>query len=252
MATFSGLEIPSGMEDLFYKIFAIGNSGTSLGYRFVPSVAAPQRKASLSNRSLFVRWCSMYDAFDSGRKAAWTAYWATLPFGGHTGAGGWPGSGFSAFVYQNAPHYQKGEALELDPPVLNLVYNGDFSLGDAGWHLYDGAVVTAGVLHLDGLPNPYNAPNASTDDAHLITLESDATYRLQCWRDADAGADLNFFRVRSYDGRFYNIADFGAGVGVVSTDFYIFQGTADWTLGIFSNNAPSLLSVDDIKLFKIG
>lgn len=117
MALFDTLSIPSGLEDLFNKILALGNAGTSLQFKPPVVVKTAIKKARLNNRSLFVLWYELYDGFSTGRKTAWTSYWGSLPFGSHTGAGGWPGSGFSAFVYANAPRYKAGLDLLLDPPA---------------------------------------------------------------------------------------------------------------------------------------
>src|SRR6185503_17214187 len=101
-----GLDIPPGLEEWFFKIMQFGNSSDQSNLVLKTAKPTRQRKARWNIQSLFVRWQSLYDGFDSTRKSAWTSYWSTLPFGSHVGAGGWPGSGYSAFVYVNAPLFR--------------------------------------------------------------------------------------------------------------------------------------------------
>jgi hypothetical protein len=139
MAKIIGLDIPAGLEFLYSQALTLKNllsvdiiSRRTYSRSWITSIL-------ISNRSLFVRWESLWDSFASGRKNAWRDYWVTLPFGSHAGAGGWPGSGYSAFVYVNAPRFKAGLDLLLDPPFINLIHNGDFSSGAEGWdyHLFD-------------------------------------------------------------------------------------------------------------------
>ena len=128
MAKIFGLDIPTGLEDLYYEIImplltgTTGNIGTQ-----GPQLSRAQ-KSNLVFRSLFVLWAPIYNALSSSRHAAWTAYWQTLPYGLHSGAGGWPGSGFSAFVKVNTPRYHAHLSLLLDPPMFDggLVLNPQF------------------------------------------------------------------------------------------------------------------------------
>lgn len=161
MVRIYGLDIPSGLEDAFYKIFATFREETAAFYRYSPSKGDSKKKLQRNIRSLFVLWQSLYDGFDSGRKSAWTTYWGTLPFGSHSGGGGWPGSGFSAFVYLNAPLYKAGMDLMLDPPSGgDLITNGIFDGNADGWNLDGGTPVfyyTDGTVHgPTGLYDPGN------------------------------------------------------------------------------------------------
>lgn len=114
------LEIPPGLEDAFYKVvqFLGGQSGEV----YISHKTTPAKKyfSYIAKRSFFVKWQSLWDSFLPDRVARWTAYWQTLPFGGHWGAGGYPGSGYSAFVYLNAPRYKLGLPLILDPFGLSV------------------------------------------------------------------------------------------------------------------------------------
>lgn len=123
------LNIPPGLEEAFYNVvqFLGGKSGEV----YISHKTKPAKKyfSKIAFRSLFVKWKDLYNSFNETRKNSWTAYWLTLPFGGHWGASGYPGSGYSAFVYVNAPRYQSGESLLYDPPDLwgaELVLNGGF------------------------------------------------------------------------------------------------------------------------------
>lgn len=137
MAIFDGLDIPLELETLFNKLLSLGNNSASLGKRPTPSSGDTLKKRVLNNRSLFLLWQSLYDGFDPTRKSAWQTYWATLPFGSHSGGNGWPGSGYSAFVYINAPLYKAGSDLQLDPPSGNLIRNPTFLLPGDEWDFED-------------------------------------------------------------------------------------------------------------------
>lgn len=139
MALFDGLDIPPELETLFNALLSLGNNSSSLGKRPVVSSGDTLKKRVLNNRSLFILWKSLYDGFDSTRKGAWQLYWATLPFGSHSGSNGWPGSGYSAFVYINAPIYRVGGDLLLDPPSTNIIVDPNFTMGNAWWDFDDTA-----------------------------------------------------------------------------------------------------------------
>lgn len=132
-----GLDIPLGLEQLFYNIFRPLDFTIDTTLATNKPRASYRQKSVLNAQSLFVRWQGLYNGFDSSRKMLWTAYWETLPFGLHTGGNGWPGSGFSAFVYVNAPRFKASEDLLLDPPSSfpELIVNGDFNGNATGWTL---------------------------------------------------------------------------------------------------------------------
>jgi hypothetical protein len=131
------LNIPDGLEQAFFNVvqFLGGKSGDV----YIAHKTKPAKKyySHIAFRSLFVKWKDLYNNFNEIRKNKWTTYWLTLPFGGHWGAGGYPGSGYSAFVYVNAPRYQDGLALLLDPPELlgeELILNSGFDGNADGWY----------------------------------------------------------------------------------------------------------------------
>lgn len=137
------LNIPDGLEQAFFNVvqFLGGKSGDV----YISHKTKPARKyySYIAFRSLFVKWQDLWNSFSESRKKGWTNYWATLPFGGHWGAGGFPGSGFSAFVYVNAPRYKLGQALLLDPPIYpppgtELLKNGSFTGSAQYWFLQYG------------------------------------------------------------------------------------------------------------------
>jgi hypothetical protein len=117
MAKILGLDIPAGLEDAYFKIVQFANGSTQNQINFKNTMLSRQKISNLANRSLFVLWQDLYNGFTQLRKTAWNEYWATLPFGSLGGPDYWPGSGYSAFVYLNAPRYRAGEDLLLDPPV---------------------------------------------------------------------------------------------------------------------------------------
>jgi hypothetical protein len=110
----------------------------------------------LIGRSLFVKFKYLWEVFDVERRARWTAYWGTLPFSSHSGLGQWPGSGYSAFVYVNAPRYKNEQDLLIDPPgYLNLCVNGDLHLGVEGWFLGNGIYYQNNrIVFNGGISNP--------------------------------------------------------------------------------------------------
>jgi hypothetical protein len=138
MPRLTDLSIPPEFAAFFEQILSLGNTGTTVGYKARPSSGDSEKRAGLRSISLFVLWQYLYDGLSSGRHAAWSAYWITLPFGSHSGANGWPGSGFSAFVYVNAPRYKLGQDLLLDPPRAygpELLVNPNFDGNADGWSL---------------------------------------------------------------------------------------------------------------------
>lgn len=169
------IDIPAGLEDAYHRVVSYlgGNNPDTIILR--KGSPAKQNFYLFSDRSLFVKWKSIWADFDAPRKLSWSDYWESLPFSPHSGQNGWPGSGYSAFVYINAPRYKANLDLLLDPPVSNLIYNGDFSLGDDGWSFSDW------TIH-DGYAEIIDAPDTNilnTDGAHEFILPADADVRLQ-------------------------------------------------------------------------
>ena len=135
MIKFDFLEIISGLEADFWKIFTPREFDQFSGIYLMDKEASRPKKSKLALQSLFVLWESLYNSFDNSRRLRWTNYWITLPFSSHLGLHGYPGSGYSGFVYLNAPRYKLGLDLMLDPPTpfIELILNGDFSMGSTNW-----------------------------------------------------------------------------------------------------------------------
>jgi len=180
-----GPDVPAGLESIFNPLLSYTFGLTSLGYRFSPSSASANRRMSWISRSLFVLWEPIWDGFAGPRRAAWTAYWETLPFGSHSGAGGWPGTGYSAFVYVNAPRKRAGLDLLLDPPGLELIFNGNFDGNSDGWSLVNFEYGDHDLRHIGVL-------DYSNADSSFFFLENLASYRLR-WTCESDGDDNSIF-----------------------------------------------------------
>jgi hypothetical protein len=177
MPTITGLDIPPGLEDAFWSIFQFSN--TSQNVLNVKSSIPTRHKNAISKmNSLFVKWQSLYNGLSSARHIAWTSYWETLPFGSHGGANGWPGSGYSAFIYVNAPRYANGLSLLLDPPAYpELVPNGGFVGGYSPWTLFENMTWSANQLNFIST-TPYAEAMLYYED-YTFKLEYEATFRFQ-------------------------------------------------------------------------
>lgn len=197
MAKFFGLDVPEGLAPLYFYIVNVVEGNASLNYKNRPSGKVAEKRKRLAGVSLFTFWESLWDGFDGSRKSAWTTYWGTLPFGSHSGAGGWPGSGYSAFVYVNAPRYRNGEDLLLDPPAglgPELLLNPDFDGNADHWYfdygdnqfVYDDHSIKLSTFDLI--------------DAYvrqeIMPLVAPATFRLQL--------DMSVQRVGDDDNLYYN------------------------------------------------
>lgn len=185
------IDIPAGLEDAYHRVvsFLGGNNPDTIILR--RQSPAKQNFYLYSDRSLFVKWKSIWRDLTVEQKSSWADFWESLPFSPHSGQNGWPGSGYSAFVYINAPRYKANLDLLLDPPVSNLIFNGDFSLGADGWEYSDW------TIH-DGYAEVISAPFTNflqTDAGHEFILPADADVRLQFdYESTDA-----FFLVQIYD-----------------------------------------------------
>lgn len=132
------LDIPAGLEESYFKVVQFGSASAQNVILLRRSPPARSRRWTISERSLFVRFQSLWALFDSARRTRWQVYWATLPFGDHGGADGYPGSGYSGFIYVNAPRYASDLALLLDPPdypppSTELFTNGSMFSNLNGW-----------------------------------------------------------------------------------------------------------------------
>lgn len=115
------------------------------------------KKKQIVGYSLFLLWQELWSGFLAGRRDAWQAYWATLPFGAHSGENGWPGSGYSAFVYVNAPRYAAGLSLLLDPPTIygpELLASPNFE-DEGDWTLDENAIWTPGAITVEPDSNEF-------------------------------------------------------------------------------------------------
>lgn len=129
MASIFGVDIPSGLESLFYSLFGYPNSVTQDALRTNNSAVPRKRRASLLSNSLFLLWEPVWQTFDTTRRDAWQSYWELLPFGSHLGSRGYPGSGYSAFVFLNAPRHKVDYPLFDIAPESNDV-DVSFAVGE--------------------------------------------------------------------------------------------------------------------------
>lgn len=222
MAFIDGLDVPDELLSLFNKFLSVLNGGASLGLKYYPSSVNRARNRTLYTASLFVLWQSLYDGFTSDRRAAWDLYWTTLPFSSHSGANGWPGSGYSAFVYVNAPRKRAGLSLLYDPPFVNLVYNGDFAAEADGWD-FEGAYLDAGGARFDA---GSDFPFFIGDGSHPFTILSGGSYRIEADIDTSGGDfELDLYSNEISDFVYTRtIADFS---GHYSEDYDVGTGGGD-------------------------
>lgn len=263
MARITDLDIPSGLEDLYNYVLSVLFDATAAGFKKRPSAGDAKKRAIRRGQSLFLLWQSLYDGFDGTRKGKWTTYWGTLPFGGHTGAGGWPGSGYSAFVYVNAPRYKNGEDLLLDPPGgygPELILNGDFAGNADNWILDagdDAFLYADGVVYVD-----YPALN----DAYLqqvLPLDNEANFHLtfNAAIDTDTPGDflmpLDIVSANGGTG-FPHIADLEPNGGVLTPyefDFFCYLDDPDDTktlqFAVLAGAVQVTVTIDDVSLKQI-
>jgi hypothetical protein len=244
-------DIEAGLETSFWNMCQVVGNSTSEVVGKKKGSPAKNNFYNVAKNSLFVKWESLWDSFLQSRKNAWTSYWLTLPFGDHMGAGGYPGSGYSAFVYLNAPRYQLGQDLLLDPPGFpELVFNGDFALGANGWDLYGGAYYSNGAIHL-------NATKFSSEFSLLlekgITFVPEALYRLQF----DFSVSNSYCEVLIYNlesGDLSGEWSLPSGEGHFSEDFYFESGAEFdefWSPLFEMSNHPSGW-IDNVSIKRIS
>lgn len=222
MAKIFGLDIPPGLEDLYYSIVQFANGTTQNQVNLKTTFFSRQKIFNLANRSLFVLWKDLYSGFTTERRHNWDVYWGTLPFGSLGGPDYWPGSGYSAFVYANAPRYRDGLDLLLDPPVSDeLIYNGNFSLFGAGWLVDYGAVDFSGQ---NAVFSPSLGGNFQTTEAHIFTLLPDSIYHIE-FDYICTDCDFNLNISGEHGGRYpYSLDDSHAPLTHISDDIY----TGSW------------------------
>jgi hypothetical protein len=117
MAWYNTLNIPSGLEELFAKVLQLKpNLGvTGIGLT-LPQQTVVKKKVT-GSRSPFVRWQSLWQALNGTYKINWRFYWKILEHNNRPNVGGWPGSGFSGYVFINAPRYKASLAFLDDAPL---------------------------------------------------------------------------------------------------------------------------------------
>lgn len=146
MAKIFGLEIPDGLENLFARVLQLKPNGEVNGIGLTLPKTTYRKNTVLRGQSLFVGLESYWDSLNGTQKSGWTDYWESLDFSSHSGAGGWPGSGYSAFVYFNAPRVRDGLDIQLDPPAAlgpDIIVNGGFDGTGYPWELnYDLPIFT--------------------------------------------------------------------------------------------------------------
>lgn len=238
MAKVSDLDIPPGLEEPYFKIVQFASASSQDRIVLRRSSPARNRFYTVGDRSLFVLWAPLYNSLSTDRHDAWTAYWESLPFGDHSGLSGWPGSGFSAFVYANAPRYEAGLDPLLDPPAANLIYNGSFNGNANGWDINNGAYVDHDVETTDqdfqmfqqDWPNPQ------------FLLVPGGTYRLS----ATAHTDLATGFVGLIYSDALNTYDPDTG-GIVFEDIFLNDSTPynDFVVPVGATNGALYLAVSD-------
>jgi len=216
MAWYDTLNIPSGLEELFAKVLQLKPNGTITGI----GVTLPQqnhaRAKRTSDRSPVVLLHPYWLTCTSLQKLAWQSYWSTLPYGTHVGAGGWPGSGFSAFVHVNASRLKAGLDILLDPPVYaNLVPNGNFAGNADGWGLINLQYVASDLEMIDT-----TQPAECTSDR--FALKGGHTYRVSM--EVGAGTADVELSVADSTGGAAGVQDFSSSVAEVLTFDFVYSG----------------------------
>jgi len=173
MAKITGLSIPSGLEDFFKQV--VGVKPYDALFRATLKLPAQNYFKALktAERSLFRKFQFYYDQLDDTEKSRWQDYWGTLPFGSHAGARGWPGSGYSAFVYINAQKLRANlPMLYYAPGELELCFNGSFTGNANGWTLTNGCTYGSNRLNFPGPVFPYTPANALTTKDRIRCLNA--------------------------------------------------------------------------------
>lgn len=232
MVKIFGLDIPPGFEDAWARFFQFTSNLSQTNFILKTAIPTRAKKASWNIRSLFVRWQSLYDGFDFARKVKWTNYWVTLPFSSHTGGGGWPGSGYSAFVYWNAPRFKAGLALDYDPPATNLIEDGTFQYGGAHWAEGDAGSIGFGSADI------FNSGGSSNTLALLQNIPAildGVTYRVtfQIFSYFDSGSPPTQVRIRvGQDGIATSSAELGYhSIEMTATIFDVGEGAFSFLQG---------------------
>ncbi len=150
-----GPDIPSGLVDIFNYLLGTPAAGSTILHKYHPPRKSAVRHRRLHDASLMVLLQDMYNNFDTCTKTFWTTHWGELPFGSHAGDGGYPGSGFSAFIYENAPRIKLGldiatNSCFVDPYLININMADQGSTTDQ---------TARGVIHHDYTFLPFTLPH---------------------------------------------------------------------------------------------
>jgi hypothetical protein len=179
MARIFGLDIPSGLIEQFYNALTLKPSGEaeSLGKRR-PTVSYATAE-TVGSRSLFRIFEPTWDTFLQDRRNRWASYWTSLPFGTHSGSGGWPGSGFSAFTYLNAPRWRAGLPLLLEPPFFHNLVSFRTSSPGLRQGYYDAGSFSNITTQFLSFSSEVNI--AALDSQTFVTANKSGG-RIQAWR----------------------------------------------------------------------
>lgn len=237
------IDIPPGLESAYYAVVR-AMSGLNADAIGVQAYVAQKRSyKGFAQQSYFVLFNGVYDALSDARKIAWTSYWLTLPFGTHAGANGYPGSGFSAFIYVNAPRYKSGLDFLLDPPTTtNLWPNGDFHLGATGWNINSAFDISSGKLNC--VSGQGGGDALITDTSYDADLVVGHTYRFEFDFSISAGV-VDYYFYNHENAEFLTSGTLAHTTGHISFDFTLgaFDREDGWTPFIeIDNNAVGWLS----------
>ena len=222
MATILGLDIPDELLHLFQAVLQLKPNGTINGVGLTLPKTTQRKNTLLRGRSFFVQLQPYWVSLTSLQKAAWEAYWETLPFGDHSGSGGWPGSGYSAFVYINAANYRNGDDIQLDPPSLlgpELLTNPNFETGD-DWDLQDYTAFVDDHFEIHAEGDEYFGEISQVFDDGL----ANGMYRVEVEISIPAGVVGNYTPIWGGDG-----TDLGAAAILTSgSGVYAGETIPDW------------------------
>lgn len=226
MVKIFGVDIPDGYKQAYFKVLQFANIAAADQVNLRNGPKSRFRLPSLKNRSLIVLWAPLFDSFTITRRNAWHAYW-----------GGWPGSGFSAFIEINAPRYRAGLSLLYDPPGglgNEILSNPSFASSADGWDL-TGFEYGGGKIVVPG----YSGTAVGGFAMQTIPTQSDGIFRIEidCKIAADnvgyltmdnTGSDL-WVLIAAIGGPVQFVV---AGIGVNNTDGEVLSFAGDVTVGV--------------------
>jgi hypothetical protein len=223
------IDIPAGLEQAYNAVVNRLGGLNSDAISKQKYVAKKRSYFDFANNSLFILWQDLYNGLPSLFKVHWTTFWETLPFGTHGGLHGYPGSGFSAFVYLNAPRYKLGQSLILDPyPATNIIPNGDFSAGANNWFTQHVSITDKAIFD----PAFSNAVIITTPNFNVFQGH---TYRFSAFIGGTFG---NLLVGITFSGTHTNFIynNFNAGVGYIQFDFTILTLGAPFQADAFAGD----------------